>query len=584
MNYHGRVYKHRPLGLLLAALLGISGIVGAQPAQVLVIHSYGTDFQWTRDLDTGIRQVLQADPEDYAAVYSEYLDSKYHTSEEYFAARAAMLQEKYQDWDFDVLIVTDNIGLEFVRQYRDTVFGELPTVFAGINRYEPALVEGLTKVTGIPEQVSAAETLSLVLSLFPEGRLIILGDGTVTYRRNEALFRDAVATLDANRELLIFPELKLDQLPLLAADLRDGDVVFLASSVLEVDGRLADFWRAGALVSAAVPVPVFVFWDFFMGTGVAGGYLASGVEQGAAAGELALRILAGEPPEEISVVTASPNRWVFDMAPLREAGVDVDDLPDGSVVINASPSIWRDFRGEILLVAIVLVTMVSLLVLLMATVRRRAAVALRLRESLTEKEILLKEIHHRVKNNLQVISSILSLQRSFVVDTQSAEYFKDCETRVQSMALVHEQLYQGRTLAKIDMAEYLNELLASLVAAMTSPNFHLNVETQVDTVSLTLDQAIPVGLVINELVSNVIKYAYPGAITGSVQVLVARQEAGVTVRVRDWGVGLHPNSEPRSSLGLQLVDALAAQLKGRVEYTDPGDGLEVVFTIPLPEE
>jgi hypothetical protein len=128
----------RTARFISAALLAVtfSGFVsrdiyaqGAEaPPRVLVIHSYGTDFQWTRDMDAAIRATLQADPFDYAAVFSEYLDAKYHTSDEYFAARAEMLAVKYAGWSFDAIIVTDNLALEFVKRYRDGLFGPIPTV------------------------------------------------------------------------------------------------------------------------------------------------------------------------------------------------------------------------------------------------------------------------------------------------------------------------------------------------------------------------------------------------------------------------------------------------------------------------
>jgi hypothetical protein len=103
--------------------------------------------------------------------------------------------------------------------------------------------------------------------------------------------------------------------------------VILIGSILEDDGTVADFWRAGSIVSEIIPVPVFVFWDFFIGTGVAGGFVASGREQGVAAARLAERILAGEDVETIPVAALSPNRWVFDMGPLEEAGIGRRQLP-----------------------------------------------------------------------------------------------------------------------------------------------------------------------------------------------------------------------------------------------------------------
>ncbi len=563
--------------------LPLPGDGSASPARVLVIHSYGTDFQWTRDMDAGIREILHADPFDYAAVFSEYLDSKYHTTPSYFAAQAELMAAKYDGWTFDVLVVTDNRALEFVRRYRDRIFGEVPTVFAGINDYTPELTEGLTQVTGVPEEVQMDRTLNMAFALFPEGRLFVLGDGTLTYQRNRAILDRTIAAMDDPPETRVYDAITIRGLERVAAQVRPGDVVFLASSVLEDDGSVADFWRAGAIVSRAMPVPVFVMWDFFIGSGVAGGYLASGRAQGIAAAHMVRRILSGVPVQDIPVSSESPNRWIFDMRPLVAAGVPRGGLPAGSIILNQRESMWDEYRAEIMVVIVVLVAMGLLISLLFVNVRRRAVVAARLRESLSEKEILLKEIHHRVKNNLQVISSILNIQSSFIDDRQSLDYFKDCETRVQSMALVHEQLYQGTSLARIDLGPYLEELMTSLYSAMTASADGIRVSREVRDISLHLDQAIPVGLVVNELVSNAIKYAYPDG-RGEIRLAVDAIDGTTRIRVRDWGVGLGSSIDRTESLGLQLVDALAAQLHGSVTFASGDPGLDVEFSFPRGED
>ncbi|HKK48991.1 MAG TPA: sensor histidine kinase, partial [Alkalispirochaeta sp.] len=217
--------------------------------------------------------------------------------------------------------------------------------------------------------------------------------------------------------------------------------------------------------------------------------------------------------------------------------------------------------------------------------RNRAAAARHLQESLSEKEILLKEIHHRVKNNLQVISSILNIQSGFIADQQSLEYFKDCETRVQSMALVHEQLYQTESLARIHLPTYLDELLSSVYGAMADTAGAVTVRRDVVDLSLHLDQAIPVGLLVNELVSNAIKYAYPSphVPTGEILLRVVHSESVVEISVRDWGVGMDGTVEHTDSLGLQLVDALMRQLHGSVHFEVANPGLLVRLRFPIEE-
>lgn len=550
------------------------------PARVLVIHSYGTDYQWTRDLDAGIRSVLQADPNDYATVFSEFLDAKYHSTADYFAAQATFLATKYTGWQFDAIVVTDNLALEFVRQYRDEVFGPVPTVFAGINDWEPALTAGLARVSGIPEAVSIEETLHLALNLTAGDRVIALGDGTLTFERNFAILERALAAMDPAPELIVFPTIRMAELDALADLVTSRDAVLLLSSIREDDNTVADFWRAGVLVSSTLPVPVFSMWDFFIGTGIAGGFLVSGQVQGAAAATLVEQILAGVSVDTIPVTGTSPNRWIFDMEPLSRAGITATSLPKDATLYNAETHIWDAYRVELLVMGVVLLTMALLISLLFVNIRNRALTAERLRHSLSEKEILLKEIHHRVKNNLQVISSILSLQSASIADQQSLGYFKDCETRVQSMALVHEQLYQTESFERIHLPSYIGELVSSLYSAMTIAAAHVTITQDIADLSLHLDQAIPVGLVINELVSNAIKYAYGDGSSGTIDIVVRRDEDRVTISVRDHGVGMDASAKRTTSLGLQLVEALARQLHGTISFEATPPGTHVVFTFP----
>ena len=196
--------------------------------------------------------------------------------------------------------------------------------------------------------------------------------------------------------------------------------------------------------------------------------------------------------------------------------------------------------------------------------------------SLHEKEILLKEIHHRVKNNMQVISSLLNLQSDQITDAQALAAFRECQFRVKSMALLHEKLYQSENLARISFGEYLESLLDYLFSSFGSKAAHISRHVEVRNVSLSLDTAIPCGLIVNELASNALKYAFLGRSEGEVHLTMALEADGLYhLRVRDNGIGLPKNLDWRkaSSLGLQLVNMLTSQLRGTVEYRN-GVGAE----------
>ncbi|MEW6303882.1 MAG: histidine kinase dimerization/phosphoacceptor domain -containing protein [Verrucomicrobiota bacterium] len=205
----------------------------------------------------------------------------------------------------------------------------------------------------------------------------------------------------------------------------------------------------------------------------------------------------------------------------------------------------------------------------------------RLKASLQEKEVLLKEIHHRVKNNLQVISSLFNLETSFAKDQQVVSILRDHRDRVQSMALVHEQLYSSTDFAHVEFSDYLRRLAANLVRSFGANTIQARFE--VEKVTLGVDTAIACGLIVNELISNALKHAFPNGRPGEIGVALHQNGgAAITLTVRDNGVGFPPGTDwqKSKSLGLQLVAILAEQLRATVGVTS-GNG--TCFDITLTE-
>jgi PAS domain S-box-containing protein len=195
----------------------------------------------------------------------------------------------------------------------------------------------------------------------------------------------------------------------------------------------------------------------------------------------------------------------------------------------------------------------------------------RIVESLREKTVLLKEVHHRVKNNLQIVSSLLELQAYQVHDPEMKELFSDSQTRVRSMALVHEKLYQSEELSKIQYGEYVDQLASYLFDSFMPQNIQKVVIA--DPVELGIDEAVPLGIIINELVTNSIKYAFPDGREGTVRIVLSETDSGrVRLVVEDDGVGLPPSVRvgEHSTLGLELVGALVQQLDAAMNVDTTG--------------
>jgi PAS domain S-box-containing protein len=217
--------------------------------------------------------------------------------------------------------------------------------------------------------------------------------------------------------------------------------------------------------------------------------------------------------------------------------------------------------------------------------------------SLQEKEVLLKEIHHRVKNNLQIISSLLNLQSGYVEDQHTLEILKQCENRVASMALIHEQLYQSHDLAKIEFSEYVKTLTTNLLSSYEIYLDAVAIKIDIDNIFLSVDAAIPCGLIINELVSNSLKYAFSPGKKGEICIglhvaatpaVPSGEHCGdfvdnnnrLILSISDDGIGFPEDLDFKNteSLGLQIVTALTNQLEGTIELNrNNGTEFEIKF-------
>lgn len=202
-----------------------------------------------------------------------------------------------------------------------------------------------------------------------------------------------------------------------------------------------------------------------------------------------------------------------------------------------------------------------------------------LEKSLAEKELLLKEIHHRVKNNLMIISSLLSLQSRQVKDRETMDLFRESENRTRSMALIHERLYRSEDLKNIDLAEYLGRL-ASEIFRSYSADSRIRLNLEIDELKVDVETAVPLGLIVNELLTNAVKHAFPDG-EGTVTVSLSKRNGTVTLEVSDDGAGFPEDIDWESSpsLGLQLVRSLTKQIDGKVEMiSDGGTTFRITFT------
>jgi PAS domain S-box-containing protein len=201
-------------------------------------------------------------------------------------------------------------------------------------------------------------------------------------------------------------------------------------------------------------------------------------------------------------------------------------------------------------------------------------------KDLKEKEILIKEIHHRVKNNLIVMSSLLNLQADYVKDKESYEMFMESKNRAKSMALIHERLYQSTDLREIDFGEYIRSLSMDLYRTYVSNPELIKLNMELEPVNVDINTAIPVGLMINELVTNAFKYAFPQNMGGKVNIRFHSKDENLILEVSDDGIGFPKDIDFKSteSLGLKLVNVLTSQIDGEIKMkVNNGTHFKIIF-------
>jgi len=246
---------------------------------------------------------------------------------------------------------------------------------------------------------------------------------------------------------------------------------------------------------------------------------------------------------------------------------------DGIIPISLSGSLVRDKKGT-----------KQGIIYVGRDISERKEVEKIVKDSLREKETLIKEIHHRVKNNLQIISSLLDLQSESKEDPRILNVFRESKDRIRSMALVHENLYEFGDLDRIDGIEYIHNLVAYLFNTYgdQAGNITPGIQIETPTLSLNMDIAIPFGLILTELLSNVLKHAFPSGKDGEIHIVIRAAPPGMlTLEVRDNGVGFPKDIDihETKSLGLQLVGLLTQQVKGTFKV-DGSSGTTVTITFP----
>jgi PAS domain S-box-containing protein len=382
------IAKNHIIGVLSLALLAAVALPRDIPAQavrkkqVLVLNSYHKGLSWTDNIVSGIETILKSREEGgNIELYYEYMDTKRFYDERYLHKLSEYLAEKYGEHRFDAVIVSDNDAFDFVRtHYHEKIFRGVPVVFCGVNSFKDSMLAGYDRFTGVVEDTDIKSTVAIALKLHPLARqVVVVGDRTSAGLaiRNDIL--EAVPAFKNRVRFVFLDDFDFKELQSKVRSLPRDSIILLSVVNRDKKGNFFAYEESLALIYKASSVPIYSFWDFYLGRGIVGGMLTSGVEQGKTAARMALRILKGADVRSIPVDKKSPNRYMFDERELERFGVIRSDLPLDSIIINSPDTFYERYRNAIIVTStiIVLLSLVIIILLVNISLRKRYETALK---------------------------------------------------------------------------------------------------------------------------------------------------------------------------------------------------------------
>lgn len=365
---------------------------GPPPPHVLFLNSYHPGYPWSDAIEEGIRKELTDDTRQ-VELSVEYLDARRFPDTARMDILADAMAIKYRGYRHDLLIVSDNDAFNFAVRYRERLFPGLPIVFCGFNHFRPEALKGITNITGVNEEIDIGATVELALKVHPATRqlVFILSTGDPSSARSASEAETSILPrYKARFQVSVLKDASMQTIRERLQSLPPNALVFLAGQTSDRgEGRALTPVENGRLVAAASPVPVYTFWDFHLGTGVLGGHVLNGLDQGREAARLARQILDGRKASDIPVTMSSPARDLFDYRTLQRFDIPASALPADAEIIDAPTNLWTLYRGQIIAAILVVVLQGVLIVALIriAGQRRQALAELAEERSLLEARV-----------------------------------------------------------------------------------------------------------------------------------------------------------------------------------------------------
>ncbi|MBI9058938.1 MAG: hypothetical protein JEZ01_14325 [Labilibaculum sp.] len=584
--------------------------------KVLILHSYHEGFYWTDRIMKGINTVFENED---VETFTNYMDTKRCSDSAYFQQLKDIYHHKYSNIQFDAILSSDDNALNFLIDYGDELFPNVPIVFCGINDFQPERIQGNENITGIYESYDVLGTVNLIRELHPNIKEIaVIYDATVSgmafqnrMTRVESILKDSI-------DFKHLYDLDLKDLHMQLSNLPKDAAVIWGIYIRTPQGEVLTSEQSLEFTKSATKLPIYCIWDV-VGQGVIGGKITSPVFQGEEAAKIAIRLIKGTKANEIEV-SGSPMIHKFDYNALENYGISTSELPANSIVVNESYSFFKQYKTLIWTVSIIIIVLVFIVLILshllqkinttskvlQITNNRLAVAKEKAEESDRLKTSFLANLSHEIRTPMNGIIGFAELldYKEISIEQQQRYLHLIKESGHRMLVLINNLV----DISKIETGQISCNIVTTDLNQLMENTYHFfkplaeksnlslayqsqlpNTDCLIEIDSLHLEQ------VLTNLLTNAIKFTKEGQVHFSYQT----QNDQLYFSVKDTGPGIHPemkdivferfrqadtkafHAEEGSGLGLAISKSLIQLMGGEIGVNStPGEGAEFYFTIP----
>ncbi len=349
---------------------------------ILILHSYHKSMGWVNNIEQAIYDTLEPDENNYL-IHTEYMDTKRVFSQKYLESLKKIYSLKYKNIKFDLILSSDNNAFNFLRKYRDDIFGDIPVAFSGVNDFDDSLLNGLTNFTGAVEVFNAESTIKSALKIYPKTENIyIVNDYLTTGKAWTQTIKKQLKDIKVN--LIFAPNSTLSELQKDLKQLPKNTLVLLGVYFKDKNGKYVTYEKIGDLITKSTKAPIFCLLKFNLNGDVLGGDVISGYLQGKLQSEIGKMILEGIPVKDIPIRKKGITSFIFDYNNLEKKGISLNLLPKDSLVINRPTTFYEKHKIIIRITSVIIFLLLVIILILLYTIKQKKKIEKELLKSKDE--------------------------------------------------------------------------------------------------------------------------------------------------------------------------------------------------------